>query len=822
MAKKKPKTPPPPRKVQAPKQRSTTSRDAGGRNRTVLYVAAGIAIAAVIVAGALRRVRPGEQQWREAGRLADGRGGLQLQDRHRVRAARAGRARPQPDEEAPVEHGSALERPALPALGGLGLLHRAGQPADGRAQRGARRRDPLVGDEGAGVDGRPAARLLQRADRRHVRHAVSRSSAARSRSARGPGTPPSTAGTTTSAKATSRSAPGSTRRRSRRSRPSARPTAATARKASRSRSTSREWARSRELDSTRRAGVAKRVNAPGLKPGVPSRDVGVRLPPPALHLRSAGSLGERAEPGGVLGRQRVGVEAPQPVALLRSRACSCAPPTRGRARPAPVRSRVPRPTSTRPRAAPRRIVAREPGPRPVRVGEACPPAGGGVVVVRARVDDRLLDVVSRQVRAVGIAADRELQHDHPREAELRAQPANGLGDHAEILGDHVERAEHRLGGLEHGGAGAATPAAVGRRRAAGGNGPVRHEPAKVVDPREVDEPERAPESFRPPPVALPRAARSSRRAGFARAGPSPRTRPGARPRSRRAGTTRGAHADRRRPTRRRSGCRRRRECRARPHRRARNATRARTAPGRRGRRRRRASRRSSSRSRRGIAAARPPSRHFRGRPRARATRRRRTATCTASRCGRRGRGGGPATTAAPRRAASRRSGRRGDPVPRSAATSDAGGCPRHVRVAFARESHAWCPCRRQRSRHPGSRSRRSSLSSTAGASPSSALRASGSTSTRPSSSTGTTSSAPRCARGRRRARCARSRSRISATIASAGRSWSIAPAAGRSRSWRGPTGSRRGSTSCAARSRPVSSISPASSPRARRSSTVRR
>jgi hypothetical protein len=52
MAKKKPKTPPPPRKVQAPKQRTATSRDAGGRNRTVLFIAAGIAIVAVIAAGA--------------------------------------------------------------------------------------------------------------------------------------------------------------------------------------------------------------------------------------------------------------------------------------------------------------------------------------------------------------------------------------------------------------------------------------------------------------------------------------------------------------------------------------------------------------------------------------------------------------------------------------------------------------------------------------------------------------------------------------------------------------------------------------------------
>ncbi len=52
MANKKPKTPQPPRKVQAPKQRTATSRDTGARNRTVLYVAAGIAILVVVAGGA--------------------------------------------------------------------------------------------------------------------------------------------------------------------------------------------------------------------------------------------------------------------------------------------------------------------------------------------------------------------------------------------------------------------------------------------------------------------------------------------------------------------------------------------------------------------------------------------------------------------------------------------------------------------------------------------------------------------------------------------------------------------------------------------------
>jgi hypothetical protein len=55
MAKKKPRTPPPPRRVQAPKTRTGSSRgaapadDMGARQRTILYVVAGLGILALIL-----------------------------------------------------------------------------------------------------------------------------------------------------------------------------------------------------------------------------------------------------------------------------------------------------------------------------------------------------------------------------------------------------------------------------------------------------------------------------------------------------------------------------------------------------------------------------------------------------------------------------------------------------------------------------------------------------------------------------------------------------------------------------------------------------
>ena len=49
--------------------------------------------------------------------------------------------------------------------------------------------------------------------------------------------------------------------------------------------------------------------------------------------------------------------------------------------------------------------------------ERAVPADGRVVVVRARVDDGVAPVVLRQMRIVGRAVERELQHHHARQLE---------------------------------------------------------------------------------------------------------------------------------------------------------------------------------------------------------------------------------------------------------------------------------------------------------------------------------------------------------------------------------------------------------------------
>jgi hypothetical protein len=77
-------------------------------------------------------------------------------------------------------------------------------------------------------------------------------------------------------------------------------------------------------------------------------------------------------------------------------------------------------------------------------------------------------------------------------AELAAQARHGLGDHAEVLRDHRQRAELVLDRAEELRAGPAPPAAVLRGLVALRHGPVRDEAAEVVDARQVDEVERAP------------------------------------------------------------------------------------------------------------------------------------------------------------------------------------------------------------------------------------------------------------------------------------------------------------------------------------------
>ena len=145
------------------------------------------------------------------------------------------------------------------------------------------------------------------------------------------------------------------------------------------------------------------------------------------------------------------------------------------------------------------------GSRPVAARcarrEAGEPAGSGVGVVRARVGDRVASVVRRVVRVALAAAEGPEENDHPREAELVAQPVHRRRDVAEVLGDQRQIAELALDRAEELGPGTGPPAAALRRRVPRRNRPVRDEAAEVVDPADVDELERAPEALAPPAVA---------------------------------------------------------------------------------------------------------------------------------------------------------------------------------------------------------------------------------------------------------------------------------------------------------------------------------
>ena len=129
------------------------------------------------------------------------------------------------------------------------------------------------------------------------------------------------------------------------------------------------------------------------------------------------------------------------------------------------------------------------------------PAARGVVVVRPGVDDLVLAVVGEPVRAVRVGVERVLHDRHPRVAEAVAQPLDGRGDDAEVLGDQRQLPELRGRGVEHRAARPALPAARQRVPRSGRHRPVGDEAAEVVDAGEVVELERAPQPLDPPAVA---------------------------------------------------------------------------------------------------------------------------------------------------------------------------------------------------------------------------------------------------------------------------------------------------------------------------------
>ena len=75
------------------------------------------------------------------------------------------------------------------------------------------------------------------------------------------------------------------------------------------------------------------------------------------------------------------------------------------------------------------------------------PAAGGVLVMGGGVDDAVGGVVGQAMDAAGlVGVHAELDDEHPGQPHLPAQPLDGLGDDAEVLGHQRQRIQ--LGPLQ--------------------------------------------------------------------------------------------------------------------------------------------------------------------------------------------------------------------------------------------------------------------------------------------------------------------------------------------------------------------------------------
>src|SRR6185437_2740322 len=118
--------------------------------------------------------------------------------------------------------------------------------------------------------------------------------------------------------------------------------------------------------------------------------------------------------------------------------------------------------------------------------EASVPAQGGVVVVRACVDDAVVLMHVRKMRIVALAAECELQDAHAWKSVAFAQRNDVVGDDTEIFGKNRQVAElihQQPQEIFPGGKAPLPPAGI---RGTGGDRPVRGEGAKVVDTQQVD------------------------------------------------------------------------------------------------------------------------------------------------------------------------------------------------------------------------------------------------------------------------------------------------------------------------------------------------
>ena len=107
--------------------------------------------------------------------------------------------------------------------------------------------------------------------------------------------------------------------------------------------------------------------------------------------------------------------------------------------------------------------------------------------MRARVHKAVGVVVVREVRVVGAAPPRKLQHHHPRRADLTPQRLHVRRDHPEVLRHDLRGgvAEPPAYGVKEPDARAFAPVANHRRLGRGVHGPVPRKRPEVVDPRLV-------------------------------------------------------------------------------------------------------------------------------------------------------------------------------------------------------------------------------------------------------------------------------------------------------------------------------------------------
>src|SRR5512140_2031459 len=136
------------------------------------------------------------------------------------------------------------------------------------------------------------------------------------------------------------------------------------------------------------------------------------------------------------------------------------------------------------------------------LGDRLPPPDGGVVVVRAGVDDGVLFVAVRQIDVRAGISEAKLQHAHARHLVAFAECVHLGGDDSKVFGDERQIAEALAQHVEKIVLGSVYPLAVNGRWLLRRNLPVLFESAEVIETNDVAGVKRPAHATFPPVVAL--------------------------------------------------------------------------------------------------------------------------------------------------------------------------------------------------------------------------------------------------------------------------------------------------------------------------------